>query len=362
MMSRQSVLSLQAGPVALQRIREQGIRAGDFDAVIGASGGPKWFVLYGMDRYLSGSFFAGRTEPLELFGSSAGAWRLACMAHSDPVGAVDRLARHYSRQCYSSRPDRAEISNEARKLLEVMLGEEGTAAIAGNRVFSLRIIADRCRGPLASENSMLLGAGLGLCGVSNLISRKALGLYFERTVFHGGQAPLSAGDFSDLPTRTVALDRDNLKPALMASGSIPLAMEGVRNIPGAGSGVYRDGGMTDYHFDLPFNSRKGLVLYPHFYPRVTPGWFDKALPWRVADPVRYENVLLVSPSPEFVQGLPYGKIPDRKDFTRLDDSSRLRYWQQVLAESERLAEAFSELVSHGRGLENLKPFGSGADA
>lgn len=36
----------------------------------------------------------------------------------------------------------------------------------------------------------------------------------------------------------------------MASGSIAVVMEGVRNIGGVPEGIYRDGGVTDYHFDI----------------------------------------------------------------------------------------------------------------
>lgn len=34
---------------------------------------------------------------------------------------------------------------------------------------------------------------------------------------------------------------------------------GVRDPPGAGPGTYRDGGLLDYHLDLPYEDR-GVVL------------------------------------------------------------------------------------------------------
>jgi hypothetical protein len=135
-----------------------------------------------------------------------------------------------------------------------------------------------------------------------------------------------------------------------------MVMEGVRNIPGAPPGVYRDGGIVDYHFDMPFLDGDALVLYPHFYPHLTPGWFDKALRWRRVNPANFHNVLLVAPSSEFVRRLPYGKIPDRKDFETMDDKTRFAYWQTVLAESVRLAEQFARMVETGAGLEHIKPF------
>jgi hypothetical protein len=114
-------------------------------------------------------------------------------------------------------------------------------------------------------------------------------------------------------------------------------------------------GITDYHFDMPFHQGDGLVLYPHFYPTVTAGWFDKMLPWRQVNPANFDNVLLLTPTAEFVSRLPFGKIPDRKDFEHFDDATRLAYWQQVLDESERLAEDFADLLEGDRILENMKP-------
>ena len=67
-----------------------------------------------------------------------------------------------------------------------------------------------------------------------------------------------------LPTQHVLLTKDNLRQAVLASGSIPMVLNPVENIAGAGRGLYYDGGVTDYHFDLSF-SDSGLVLYPHFY-------------------------------------------------------------------------------------------------
>ena len=40
----------------------------------------------------------------------------------------------------------------------------------------------------------------------------------------------------------------------MASGSIPIVMKRVRNISCAPKGIYRDGGLIDYHFDLMVQS------------------------------------------------------------------------------------------------------------
>lgn len=348
-------LDLYAGPTALRRLQREGIRADSFGTLVGASGGPKWFVLYGLDRYLFGEFFAGREKPLVTLGSSAGAWRLSCMGLADPLAGIDRLARYYAAQQYSSKPDLEEISHEAEKLVNIVLGENGAREIAGHPVVQVHIIADRVRGLVASEQRSALLAGLGLSAFANMLNRRYLGRWFQRVVFHAGSPAPAMAALKDFDTRCVRLTEGNVRKALLASGAIPLVLKGVADIPGAPPGVYRDGGITDYHFDLPFQSGEELVLYPHFYSRFSPGWFDKSLPWRKPRATHYHNVLVLAPSREFVRSLPYGKIPDRQDFSRMDFETRYAYWQQVLQESARLGEEFAQLVRSGEGLERIRP-------
>ena len=133
-----------------------------------------------------------------------------------------------------------------------------------------------------------------------------------------------------------------------------MVMEGVRDLPGAGAGTFRDGGLLDYHLDLPY-SGNDIVLYPHFTDRVIPGWFDKTLPWRRACPERLQNVLLLAPSKEYLARLPYGKLPDRNDFKRFmgDAPSRQKYWHAAMDESRRLGDEFLELTANGRLAEHL---------
>ena len=348
-------LEVFAGPTAIARVQREGIKASSFSTIVGASGGPKWFVLYGLDRYLFGEFFANRQAPLITLGSSAGAWRLSCLGLQDPVGGIDRLAKHYSGQRYSATPDVQEISREAAALVDIVLGENGAQEIADHPFVRVNIVADRGRGLLASERRSTLMAGLGVSALSNLISRRLLGLYFQRIVFHAGPLSKSIANLDEFATQFVRLRTANVRKALLASGSIPLVLEGVSDIPGAPQGVYRDGGITDYHFDLPFCRDEGLVLYPHFYSHFIPGWFDKHLPWRKPRPEHFHNVLVLAPSRDFVSQLPYGKIPDRKDFETMDYDTRAAYWQEVLTASAALADEFAEMVRSGEGLNRIKP-------
>jgi hypothetical protein len=349
-----STLSLLAGPDALRWIRERGLRVDDVDVVPGASGGPKWLVLAGLDRVLFGGFFKGRSRPLHLIGSSIGSWRLSCLAQADPVAALERFENAYVEQRYPPKPPPALVSETSGRILDDVLGRDGAEQILSHPWARLHVMTALCRGLSAAEHPRVQLLGLALAAMTNLVSRRTLGLHMERVIFHSAGDTSPFAGLKDLPSVHVALTRENLRPALLASGSIPMVLSGVR-IPGARPGVYRDGGIIDYHLDLDFGPGEGLVLYPHFYPYVVPGWFDKSLRWRRGQPLNFRRALIIAPSPELIARLPGGRIPDRDDFYRLSDAERIRAWRQVLSESRRLGDELWNLLATGKIVEHLRP-------
>ena len=356
-----SSISLYAGKTALKEIRKNGLSSEQIIAMAGASGGPKWFTLFGLDKYLFGEFFASRKETLHTIGSSAGSWRLACFAQNDPVAAIERLANYYSNTRYTEDPDVDEISDKADDLLKKVLGENGAQQIAENPIIQSHFIVARAKGLTASENKKLQMAGL-ICAASlNAISKKLLHGFFQRYVFYNQKGCSEFDkpyfDYQHKNTRYLPLSKENLHQVLMASGAIPMVLRGISEIHGSDPGIYRDGGIIDYHMDINFG-KKGLILYPHFFPTIKPGWFDKGLKYRNANPNNFDQVVLVTPSANHVAQLPYGKISDRNDFANLDTETRIGYWQTVLAESEKMAEDFSLLVDKDIGIDQIKPIES----
>jgi hypothetical protein len=89
------------------------------------------------------------------------------------------------------------------------------------------------------------------------------------------------------------------------------------------------------------------VLYPHFIDRIVPGWLDKAFKRRHRPSAFLDNLVLLSPEPDWVRRLPGGKLPDRGDFKAWgeDEAGRQRVWRRALAESQRLADEFAALVN-----------------
>ncbi len=340
-------LQLIAGPRARQHLLDHGLRQQDFSVIVGASGGPKWMALFGLDQYLLGEFFKDRSTPLDMIGSSAGAWRFACYAQNDPQAASKRFAHAYQHVCFEKGMKVDQVTALCRTILDAAIPtEQNVQEILNNPIRRLNLIACRAKGLNASKHRPVQAAALLMAATANAIHRNTLGAFFERVLFHStqGKPPFYAMD--DLPTHRVPLSEHNLRDAVMASGSIPLALSAVEDIHGAGPGMYYDGGVTDYHFDIPF-SDDSLVLYPHFYSHITPGWFDKMLSWRRGNPHHYDNVLILCPSAEWVASLPFGKIPDRKDFGRMEDAERIRYWGEVMKRSTQLAEEMDRIVRHG---------------
>lgn len=351
------VLDVYAGKTALKTIQQQGFNADLFDFMLGASGGPKWFVLAGLDRVIMPDFFAGRSTPLELLGSSAGSFRFACYAQQDPLAAINRLAHYYSHTVYSAKPDNKEITDKGWQLLDRVLENSGVEQILANPIVKAHFVVARCLGLTRFESKGLQLTGLLSSALANKVKRASLQRFYQRVVFSSPRSALTIQDPYDMPIEQVELTKSNLQSALMASGSIPIVLKGVTDIADAPPGIYRDGGIIDYHFDLQIassNKNDGLVLYPHFFANPVPGWFDKNNA-RKPHAKSYDNVVMVVPSAEFVASLPYAKIPDRKDFEKMSAEQRIPYWQTVLSESDRLGEAFMQLSQQENMLDTIKP-------
>ncbi|MFI5307621.1 MAG: patatin-like phospholipase family protein [Polyangiales bacterium] len=348
-----AVLSVRAGRRARTVLAERGFVPELFTTWLGASGGPKWLVLYGLDQVLAERWLRPGHGQVALVGSSIGSWRHACLAQRDPLAAIERFREAYVAQRYRGEPTPAEVSEQAAVILEHVLGSTGVQEILAHEGLQTHVVVAHCRGMLASERRALLALGLGAAAASNFVSRRALGLHLSRAMFHTGvEAAVTMHRFA---THEVALNGENLHPALMASGAIPLVLAGVANISGAPPGVYRDGGVVDYHFDFHMTRPEGLCLYPHFSHSIVPGWFDKYVPWRRLTGPALDDVVMLGPSQQLVAGLPNGKIPDRSDFRTMKYEERLRAWQRVTDESRRMGDALLRLLDDPDPARHVTP-------
>jgi predicted acylesterase/phospholipase RssA len=348
------MLEIYAGKNALKTIQEQGFKQELFTNFLGASGGPKWFMLFGLDKYLFSDFFKNRTSELNLIGSSAGAFRAAALTQHKPVEAIERLAYTYANTAYSKKPTAQEISNQAVHIVEQLFSDNGANEVINNDIFKAHFLVAKCNGLTASDNKIIQGAGLLNSMLLNKLDRRLLSKQYQRYIFKSPKSNLTINDPYNFHNTYQDLTSDNIKSALLASGSIPMVMSGIKNIEGSTKGTYRDGGIIDYHFDFSlsqtkpndkeqYNKAQGLTLYPHFTSVPKAGWFDKNSNRKVLAS-SYDDTVLLAPSQAFIQSLPFGKIPDRTDFTKIDAETRIKYWLKVLEETDKLAECFNDFV------------------
>ncbi len=348
-------LTFKAGAGALESVRKHGFDISSIGTIAGASGGAKWLVLSQLDRVILQHLVPHLVGPVHLISSSIGAWRFACYAQADPIAAVNRFEKAYLEQSYSAAPDIHEITAKAREILGVILGDHGIAEILENPLFRMHIMAARSRHIMATENRALLAGALLSAAVLNAASRSTLGWFFERALFHDRRDMPPFFNVTGFPLQRVELTQANLADAIAATGAIPLVLSGVPDIAGARPGMYRDGGIIDYHLDLPHSVDERITLFPHFYGRIVPGWFDKKLKWRRPQAGNVDRTILISPSDEFVASLPGAKIPDRTDFANFAPDERVRAWTKCVQECERLADEFLEVLENDHLAARLEP-------
>ena len=213
---------------------------------------------------------------------------------------------------------------------------------------------------LSREGRWRTPAGYLGAFVANAGSRRALGAWLERVVFSDPRDRLPV-PLADFRSHNAVLSAENLSAALLASCSIPFWLDAVHDVPGGPPGAYWDGGITDYHLHLNYAAMDdapvpgwgggaSLVVYPHFQAQVVPGWLDKSWRRRHRASPFLDNVVVLAPQPDWVRTLPGAKLPDRSDFKayRNDREGRMSAWRAALAESQRLADEFAELVAGQR--------------
>lgn len=352
-----ALLRIRAGREAYEHIQRHGLQPSDIGAVVAAAGGPKWFNVYGLTRSILGAFLRDTIHPIHFLGASVGSWQMTAALTDDPAAAIDRLRDAYANHIYDEKLDATEITAACRIFIQRLIDDQCSNIIEHpSRI--LHVVTSRGKGLLSSKSKTLLAPAFGFSYLSNVASRKALRLTAERTIFSTDTVLPFDTEVDELPTIQQRLTSDNLLPALQASGTIPFMMEQQYTIPLATPGAYWDGGMTDYHIALPYNI-KGLVLHPHFYSFVYPGWFDKKIPWnRHASKATMSKVILLSPSEAFVDSLPLQRLAEMKDaqYFGKEQDKRVHYWNTIADRSLALGEEFLDLVSSGRLAEIVEAY------
>jgi len=342
---------VKAGKEAYEIIQDGGFNLDKVAAYFAPAGGPRWLVAGGFDLALMQSGLLGKNKPVLLVGSSAGAMRFAAWLQPEAAESYRKLMAAYIAMPFGRKDAPARVFDALSAVINAYLEDDALPFALSDKRYRLAVITARARYLLASDVKWIQRAGLGLCFLMNGLSRSYLDGFVERVVFYTGAKPPDFCFRKGFAGRYVALNEVNFKQAVMASGAIPLVISGVRDIYGAPGGVYRDGGLIDYHLTHRYGVKKGEVtLFFHHQERIIPGWLDKRITSRKPADDSLNNVLMVYPAPEFIAKLPGGRIPDRTDFLTFinDPQQRMDNWRQAAKQAAPLGEEFLELMASGK--------------
>ena len=353
-MSSQSVKDIRiiAGPHAYEVIRDGGLSWNDIAVYFGPAVGPRWLIAAGFDLSLLKSGVLGKVRPLLLIGASAGAWRLSTWIQPDAERSYLSLLEAYISAMYTEKDNPTSIQQSLLNIIDQAIETDALPFALKHPRYRLAIITARAKHLTAFSSKVLQGFGFTVCYLLNALSPRFIFSFVERVIFYSGPLPPPSNKSICIP-----LSPSNFKAALLASGAIPLVVEGVRNIFGAPRGTYRDGGLTDYQLNsaLPPHAYNGFSLSFLHQARIIPAWLDKKLN-RYPKREMIEKTVLALPSEDLIARLPEGRVPERDDFIRYmsEPERRIKNWRKAVRLTSHLGEVFMELVESGKIREKVE--------
>ncbi len=354
-----SQICIKAGRNAHEMIKAGGFSFDRITTYVAPAGGPRWLAASGFDLALMERAVLGRSRPVLLSGSSSGAWRLAAWLQPEPVKSYRSFLESYIKTSYQRTDTPASILASMNEVINEYIEDDAVPFALANKRYRFAVTTARARNLAASETGLVQKLGLGFAWFFNATIPSYLRLFYERVVFYYSPLPPRFCLQQGFTGRMIPLNVTNFKAAVLASGAIPLVVAGIRDIYGAPVGIYRDGGLFDYHLNHEYTGKEGeITLFFHHQTRIVPGWLDKRLKSRRPPEHILDNVLMVVPSEDFVRGLPGSRIPDREDFiTYIDDpATRMKNWREVVEKCAPLGEQFLETVESGRLREVVERF------
>lgn len=344
-------IRIKAGKQAYEIIRAGGFNLDKVTTYFGPAGGPRWLAASGFDLALIREQALGRNNPVCLAGASAGAWRFAAWPQPEAEKSYQSLIDSYITATYSRKDTPRTILQSLASIVNSYIEDDGLPFALSSKRYRLAILTTRMKNLAASDNALLQKTGFLSIFLANAINPKLLNRFAERFVFYSGPRPPDFCLRNDFNGRFSQLNEVNFKPAVIASGAIPIVVAGVRDIFGAPYGMYRDGGLLDYNINQDYRTKNdGLTLFFHHQERIIPGWMDKIFKNRRPPADFLDSVVMVYPSEDFVRKLPDGRIPDRSDFdTFIDDpKTRIANWRKTTELAAPLGEEFLELIESGK--------------
>ncbi len=352
-----SDLCIKAGRKAYDIIMNGGFDFDSIAAYVAPAGGPRWLAASGFDLALLESGVLGRKKPVLLSGTSSGAWRFAAWPQPEPVRSYRTFMELYLKNSSYKRGDTPLFLLESMsEIVDAYIEQDAIPFALTNKKYRLAVTTARAKNLAASETKWIQQMGIGAAWLLNAMNPDYIQWLFERVVFYYGPLPPRFCLQPGFKGRAIPLNVTNFKAAILASGAIPLVIAGLKDIYGAPVGIYRDGGLFDYHLNHEYTGREGeITLFFNHQERVVPGWLDKRLKLRRPPEPILENVLMVYPSESFAGRLPGGRVPDREDFLLFidDPATRVTNWRRAVELCAPLGEQFLEVMESGKIREVL---------
>ena len=226
-------LTIRAGHLAKKLILNEGLNAQQVDIIPGAAGGPKGIGLQGLDQAIFEQFLTQHPMRRYLVGSSIGSWRFASILAWGAKEGTERLADLYTRMQFNQGMSMQDISQVCNTMLDQLInGRE--QHIVQHPDYHLTVMAVKSRHLFNSDRRLSLLASVAGIVATNTAKRRASKIFMQRVVVQPQHAnPLKLHTDKDFTTHYYHLTEYNLNKWLMASGSIPGIMAGVRDIPDA---------------------------------------------------------------------------------------------------------------------------------
>ena len=251
----------------------------------------------------------------------------------DPVAALDRFEEAYIGQAYEKKPTPAKVTGESRRIFEVMIGRTASGKPSSHPHIRLHMGTVRSRGRLQPIEAAAR-LGLGAAATANDGLARLLGLFFERVVFHSRARPRVR--VRDLATQNAGLDADNLREATLASGSIPIVMAAIQDIP-----VRRADSIATAASPITISrtsSSAGAHLLSAFLRQDRAGLVRQAAAWRRRADRLLDRTLFHRTVTGVRRDAAGRKVPDRDDSSRMKTAERQRRWNEALSACHRLGE------------------------
>jgi hypothetical protein len=279
---------------------------------------------------------------------------MAAMCCDNDEQTYEHLIEEYIEQRYEGSPTPSEVSQVCRDYLDRVFPDDRVAHALTSSLFQLNFTTSVMNRESPSK-AQTVGALLKAMAL-NSVARRHLRRAFKRGLFsvlpHPTQSPLSQ-PWDGIPNIQIPLSPENFRTGLLASGSIPLVLEGESSLPGSPPGHHFDGGLVDYHFEVETSC--GPILFPHFAADPIPGWLDRFPPFRRITKSARDNLCVILPTSELLSRFQLGDYPGRQDFHRFSNDKRISLWRQAVQENRRLQDELTTCLEAGELLSVSEP-------